>query len=149
MSERRARPVSPPSGLPPPTSAALPDSTELDLLSLSQEICRRYLAEFPDEVGRYGAPGTAWCVHDNQHILNWAVLSLGWFVDLEKEIAWLARVLEARDFPLERLTRDLEIAAEVIEDEDGGQIAPLAAALRSASRFVASRPSFLGPEDRT
>lgn len=143
MSERRARPVSPPSGRPPPTTVSLPDSAELDLLALSQEICRRYLAEFPDEVGRYGEPGTAWCVHDNQHILNWAALSLGWFVDLEKEIAWLARVLEARDFPLKRLSRDIEIAAEVVEHEDGGQIPPLAAALRSAARFVASKPSFL------
>jgi hypothetical protein len=143
VNEPPARSVSPPSGRPPPGTATLPDSTELDLVSLSQEICRRYLAEFPDEVERYGPPGAAWCIHDNQHILNWAALSLSWYVDLEKEIAWLARVLEARGFPLERLRRDLEIAAEVVEHEAGERVAALAAALRSAARFVASKPSFL------
>jgi hypothetical protein len=29
-------------------------------------------------------------------------------------VAWLARVVEAREFPLERLARNLEIAAEVV-----------------------------------
>ena len=149
MNEPPARSVPPPSGRPPPGTAALPDATELDLVSLAQETCRRYLAEFPDEASRYGPAGAAWCVHDNQHILNWAVLSLSWHVDLEKEIAWLARVLEARDFPLERLRRNLEIAAEVVELEAGEQIPALAAALRSAARFVASTQSFLGPAPRT
>ena len=149
MSEPPARSVPPPSGRPPPVIAALPDATELDLVSLAQEICRRYRAEFPDETGRYGPAGAAWCVHDNQHILNWAALSLSWHVDLEKEIAWLARVLEARGFPLERLSRDLEIAAEVIELEAGEQVTALGGALRSAARFVASKKSFLSPDART
>ena len=30
--------------------------------------------EHPDEQERYGKAGMAWCIHDNQHILNWAAL---------------------------------------------------------------------------
>jgi hypothetical protein len=35
----------------------------------------------------------------------------------ERQLTWLAGVLEARDFPIERLARDLEIAAAVLDDE--------------------------------
>ena len=99
----------------PPAKAGLAGK-ELDLVGLAREICARYRAEFPDEEGRYGDAGTAWCVHDNQHILNWAVGARNGLVDLERELSWLARVLAARDFPIERLARDLEIAAEVVPE---------------------------------
>ena len=115
----------------------LPDGTQVDLLALSREICARYREEFPDEQTRYGDAGAAWCVHDNQHLLNWSVLSLSGFTDLDKELSWLAGVLSARDFPLERLRRDLEIAAEVVEDRLGSAGAGVAARLRSGSRTVA------------
>ena len=59
----------------------------------------------------------AWCRHDNQHILNWAALALRGWVDLNKELSWLARVLKARDFPLERLARNLEIASAVVSEK--------------------------------
>ena len=45
----------------------------------------RYRAEFPDEEERYGDAGNAWCVHDNQHILNWAYQDAPGFVDLDEQ----------------------------------------------------------------
>ena len=130
----------PPGGVPPPTTAVLVAGEEpIDLLALAQEICRRYRAEFPDEHERYGEAGMAWCVHDNQHILGWAVGAHNGYVDLERELTWLARVLEARDFPLERLARNLEIAAEVTREP----VAAIADALAEGAGFVRSRESFL------
>ena len=120
----------PPSGAPPPESAELRGGPTLDLRALAEEICTRYRAEFPDEEQRYGDAGVAWCVHDNQHLLNWAVIESNGDGGFERKLAWLAGVLEARDFPLERLVRDLEIAAQVV-----GQ-AELAETLSSGARFV-------------
>ncbi len=111
---------------------------------LAEEICRRYSAEFPDELDRYGQAGIAWCVHDNQHILNWVALESRGFVDLEERLAWLAGVLEAREFPLPRLARNLELAAEVVREDlpDGIH---LAERLSSGARHIRSKPSFLQP----
>ena len=128
--------LAPPSGHPPPVEAKLPDGTRLDLLALSTQICARYRGEFPDEEGRYGDAGIAWCVHDNQHLLNWAALSLSEIVDFDRELSWLAGVLAARDFPLDRLRRDLEIAADVTEGLLGEAGAGLAAKLRAGCQAV-------------
>jgi len=140
--ERR---VEPPSGQPPPTEARLISHNEaLDLPALAREICRRYRAEFPDERERYGDAGVAWCVHDNQHLLNWAAGALNGYVDMEREVGWLARVLEARQFPIDRLARNLDIGAEVAREQVGG--APgneLADTLGGAGDFVRSKESFL------
>ena len=133
-----ARRVSPPSGSPPPVVAVLADGdVTLDLVALASEICRRYREEFPDEEGRYGDAGMAWCVHDNQHILNWAVGAANGWVDFSKELAWLAGVLEARAFPLDRLARDLEIAAEVVGHE------PVADELRGGAEFIRAKRNSL------
>ena len=118
----------------PPTSRA-PDTArlhgaEIDLIEPAREICRRYRLEFPDEQGRYGEAGMAWCVHDNQHILSWAVMAVEYELGMERQLEWLAGVLGSRDFPLERLVRDLEIAAEVVED------AAVAERLRGGAAFV-------------
>ena len=67
MKQRR---LSPPSGYPPPEVAHTAEGGTLRLRPLAEEICRRYRAEFPDEQERYWDAGIAWCVHDNQHILN-------------------------------------------------------------------------------
>ena len=125
----------PPSGEPPPVEARLAGGGEVDLLALAREACRRYREEFPDEQDRYGDAGMDWCVHDNQHILNWAVLAQAGDADLERELAWLARVLAARGFPLERLVRDLEITADVAREQlDGG--GDVADRLMAASRSI-------------
>jgi hypothetical protein len=136
----RPRPA-PPSGEPPPRHVRLGEE-DLDLEALAAEVCARYDAEFPDERDRYGDAGQAWCRHDNQHLLNWAALDAAGFVVLDEQVAWLARVLESREFPLDRLARDLDIAADVIGTQvaDG---AAMAAALSDAAAMVRSRPTFL------
>jgi hypothetical protein len=137
----RPRPA-PPSGQPPPRQVALADGTEVDLEALATEVCARYAAEYPDEQARYGDAGRDWCVHDNQHLVNWAVLDTREYVSLEDQVSWLAKVLEAREFPLDRLARDLDIAADVVgERVPGGE--PVAAALTRAGAMVRSRETFL------
>ena len=109
--------LAPPTGAQPPEEAHLADGESVALRPLAEEVCVRYRREFPDEDERYGDAGMAWCIHDNRYILAWAIESLHpGYVDYGDKIAWLARVLDARDFPLERLARDLEIAAEVVRD---------------------------------
>ena len=130
----------PPSGSPPPVRAIVVGGDEpVELVPLAEEICRRYRTEYPDEQARYGEAGMAWCVHDNQHILNWAVGARNGYVDLERELAWLGRVLEARDFPVERLARNMEIAADVARE----RVPLIAGELESGARFVRSHESFL------
>lgn len=128
--------------MPPPATAATPSGREIDLAALAEEVCTAYDAEFPDERERYGAAGLQWCRHDNQHLLNWAVLSLDFAIDFERELAWLARVLEARDFPLARLARDLDLLAATVlrhhPDESG-----LHARVLAGATFVRSRDTFL------
>jgi hypothetical protein len=132
----------PPSGYPPPANAELDGGRMVDLRPLAQEICARYRAEFPDEQQRYGDAGIAWCVHDNQHILNWAVTELNGYGGFERQLAWLAGVLEARDFPLDRLARNLDIAAAVSAEEleRANQLSEI---LLRGARFVRSRSTFL------
>jgi hypothetical protein len=137
----RPRPA-PPSGQPPPRRTELADGTEVDLEAVATEVCARYEAEYPDEHERYGAAGHDWCVHDNQHLVNWAVLHTRDYLALDDQVAWLAKILEAREFPLDRLARDLEIAAGVVGRRvPGGE--PVAAALTRAGEMVRSRATFL------
>ena len=104
----------------PRVSSPLAGGAALDLVGLATDICERYRLEFPDERERYGDAGIAWCVHDNQHLLNWATESVNGELDIRQEVAWLATVLQARDFPLDRLARDLDIAADVVLGRVGG-----------------------------
>jgi HEAT repeat protein len=118
------------------------DGTAVDLAALAAEVCARYRAEYPDEEERYGEAGHLWCLHDNQHLLNWAVLDTLGYVVIDEQVAWLAKVLEAREFPLDRLARDLDIAAEVLGERVPGSDA-VGAALTRAAAMVRSRETFL------
>lgn len=52
---------------------------------------------------------------------------------------WLATVLEARDFPIDRLARDLDIGADIVMDRVAGPGArALAATLTATAGFVRS-----------
>ena len=98
-----------PSGAPPPEVAG-----GLDLRALAEVVTERYAAEFPDEDERYEPQvWRAWCRHDTQYLLQWAVLDTKGLARLDDQVAWLARVLAARDFPLDRLARTLELTADV------------------------------------
>jgi hypothetical protein len=138
----------PPSGDPPPTSAVLGGGEPLDLVAFAGEICRRYRAEFPDEEGRYGEAGNAWCVHDNQHLLFWGAEAVNGHVDMDHEVAWLASVLQARDFPLDRLARNLDIAADVVREQlaaaPGQQLAGVLADSAAVLRSRVTAPGELG-----
>ena len=87
------RRLEPPGGDAAPTSARLEDADqELELVPLAEEICRRYRQEFPDERGRYGDAGNAWCVHDLQYLLYWAAEDVNGYLDIRGEVAWLGSV---------------------------------------------------------
>lgn len=105
----------PPSGSPPPEHALLPGGDRVRLDPLAREAWARYSAEFPDEVERHGPAAEDWCVHDAKYVLAWAAGAERGEVDLSEQLLWLARVLGARDYPLERLARDLEILGDVAE----------------------------------
>src|SRR5947209_8937503 len=106
--------------MPPPDRAALPDGVVLDLRELATEISSVHLARHPDDVARYGEAGREWCIHDNQHLLNWAVLDVCGGLDFGAQVAWLAGVLGSRGYPLANLADDLEVAADIVQQRLGG-----------------------------
>ena len=108
------KPLARPSGSPPPAAAALPGGDPIDLPPLAEEISRRYFQEFPDDLERYGAEARDWCVHDNRYILAWAIGDLAGHSMLAGQVEWLASLLAARDYPLDQLARNLELAGEVL-----------------------------------
>jgi hypothetical protein len=134
--------VDPPSGMDPPTRVTGLHGAELDLVEIARRTCDAYGREFPDERERYGDAGVQWCRHDAQHLLNWAALSVTDTLDYESELSWLARVLEARDFPLARLARCLELLAqttrETVPDEP-----QIAARVDSGAAYISSHGSFV------
>ena len=139
------RRVAPPSGTAPPSAAPSPvaGQPDLDLVTLAAAVCGRYYAEYPDEDAVYGQVGRLWCRHDMQHVLNWAALDVAGAVSLESQVAWLARVLEARQYPILRLARSLELAAGVVRDVVGAGAEAMASALEGAARMIRERGTFL------
>ena len=135
--------ISRPSGAPAPTTATLVDGTALVLEPLAIEIARRYAVSYPDEADRYSPEWRDWCIHDNQHILRWALDAQQGLVDLSREISWLARILEARGFPLDRLSRNLVHAADVLVEHVGSAGHESASALRATADRVKTTGSFL------
>jgi hypothetical protein len=139
------RRVEPPSGTAPPSAAPSPvaGQPDLDLVALAAAVCERYYAEYTDEDAVYGEVGRLWCQHDNQHLLNWAALDAAGAVTLDEQVAWLARVLEARQFPILRLARSLGLGGEVVREQLGAGGEPMAAALDGAAAMIRERGTFL------
>jgi hypothetical protein len=139
------RRVEPPSGMAPPIAAPspVPDGDDLDLRALAAAVCARYYAEYADEDAVYGDVGREWCRHDNQHLLNWAALDVAGTVSLDEQVAWLARILESRRFPILRLARSLELGADVVREDVGEAAAPMADRLRAAAAMIRERGTFL------
>jgi hypothetical protein len=127
--------------MPPPETATSPRGRDIDLVAIAREACASYAVEFPDERERYGPAGVEWCRHDCQHLLNWAVLSLTVDLDFEGQLAWLARVLAARDFPLDRLARGLGLLSQAVRKNLPDE-PEIAARLDAGAAYVrTSRPS--------
>ena len=126
-----------PTGAPPPASATLPGGGSLELPALAEEVSRRYFDEFPEDLDRYGAEARDWCVHDNQYILAWAIGDLAGHPMLARQVAWLASLLDARGYPLDRLARNLELAAAVLGErlpESSGDIDAMFSAAAASIR---------------
>ena len=130
-----SRGPAPPSGWPAPTTATLAGEA-IALTPLAEATADRYFDEFPEDVARYGEAARAWEVHDTLHCLQWAVLDVDDRADLEREVAWLANVLRSRDFPLEHLARNLELAADVVDEQLEAPGAAVAGGLRAAAATV-------------
>ena len=130
--------TAPPSGWPPPTEAQLA-GRRVELAPLAAEVADRYFARHPEDLARYGADvARAWEMHDTQHLVNWAIGDVEGYIVLEERVTWLADVLAARDFPLDHLAHNLEIAGDVVEEQvDDG--APVAGRLRDAAALVRAR----------
>jgi hypothetical protein len=130
------RRIARPSGTPPPSEAPWGDG-RLALAPLAGEVAARHLAAHPDDVERYGE-GLAheWARHDMQHVLAWAFGDAAGFVALEEQVGWLARVLDARRYPLANLADCLGTAADVVDEQVDGAGA-VAARLRDVAAGVA------------
>ena len=138
MTDRRTQP---PGGWPPPDRATLA-GREVELPPLAEAVSVRYFERYPEDLERYGDLARQWEIHDTQHLLNWAIGDVEGHVELERQVGWLAGVLEARDFPIEHLAGNLELAADTVEAELGDAEA-LAGRLRDAAAHVRGRESFL------
>jgi len=131
----------PPGGWPPPDRSTL-GGEAIALLPLAEETARRYFERHPDDLERYGDVARDWEVHDTQHLLNWAIGDVEGHVELERQVAWLAGVLEARDFPLEHLASNLDLAGDVVAERVAGGDA-VAERLRAGAALVRGRETFL------
>ncbi|HXD65427.1 MAG TPA: hypothetical protein VNV17_12465 [Solirubrobacteraceae bacterium] len=111
-----ARRPAPPSGMAPPVTATLPDGVVLELRPLAGEITERHLHRHPEDVERYGDLAREWGIHDNQHLVNWAVLDVRGVLSFPEQLRWLANVLDGRGYPLANLADNLQTGAEVIRE---------------------------------
>jgi hypothetical protein len=134
--------TAPPSGWPPPETAELGTLT-LDLGPLAAVVADRYFDAHPEDLERYGPEvARAWELHDTRYLLSWAIGDVEGRVDLDRQVAWLARILEAREFPLEHLAGNLDLAGDVVgESVEGGR--PVAERLHAAAGLVRRTPTFL------
>jgi hypothetical protein len=109
-----------PSGTPPPVEAPF-GGGRLRLPPLAGEVAARHLAAHPEDAARYGEDlAHEWAVHDMQHVLSWAFGEEAGFVVLDQQVGWLARVLDARGYPLANLADCLRTAADVVEERVDG-----------------------------
>lgn len=129
-----------PGGAAPPAHAELADGDRVDLVAAAEEIARRYFEEFPDDRETYSSEVWDWAVHDTRYILAWGVGDLNGLPMLERQLTWLAGVLAARGFPLERLARNVELSGAALAErlpERRGEIEALYAGAVASVRAAA------------
>lgn len=134
--------VARPGGTAPPAEATLRPGERIDLVPLAEEVARRYFEEFPGDLEHYGDAARDWAVHDTRYILAWTIGDLAGHPMLAGQVDWLAGILAARDFPLEQLARNLEIAADVLGErlpDRREQVAELLGAATASVRSAAAQ----------
>jgi hypothetical protein len=133
----------PPSGVNPPQTFQLANGTQIDLAPLARKLCEHYYALYPDDHERYGPEGQAWCDHDSRYLLAWGLEDArAHTVDCVAQVQWLARVLTARSFLIQRLVRHVELTAEILRTSELGDLGNRAGERMSeASRSLTGPPS--------
>lgn len=101
-------------------------------LAVAEAVCTRFYAEFPEQDGRYGERGRAYCAHDNAYLVAWLVDALGAAgrESFAANVAWLHALLEARGFPMDAFRRNLVLVGEAVaalRPDDAGRIRELIA----------------------
>ena len=130
------RGLAPPTGMAPPVTATLPDGVVLELRLLAREITDRHLRRHAEDLQRYGETGREWCTHDNQHLINWAVLAVCDALSFREQLAWLASI-DQSGYPLANLADNLETAAETTRQLiTSNHTAQLASALETGAQFI-------------
>lgn len=126
--------------MPPPARARLQSGQEVDLYALAASVAERHLAAHPEELERYGATVRDWCIHDNQHLIHWAILDVSGDTSLDEQVAWLANVLNSRGYPLDSLRDNLREAAAVLRESGDSELAAPADRLEEAANSVPVAP---------
>ena len=127
----RLRP--PEGGTTPPAAETLSGGAVVELGPIARRVAERYFAEFPDDLERYGEAARAWCVHDTQYLLAWLIQDARLGAPIfERQLNWLAKLLDARGYPLARLERHLALLAEEVAAgvDDGERLARRVRAVR-------------------
>jgi hypothetical protein len=133
-----SRRVQAPSGSPPPAAATL-TGRRVALEPLAEAVADRYFSEFPEDLERYGDAARPWELHDTAYCLQWAILDVEGVESLERQVAWLRDVLDARGFPLEQLARNLELCADVVAESLGHEGGAVAERLRAGATTARGR----------
>ena len=121
----------------PPLTATLPDGVVVELRPLAREIADRHLRRHAEDLERYGDAAHEWCIHDNQHLVNWAVLDLGHALSFQEQVGWLANVLGSRGYPLTNLADNLDTAADATRQlVQSSQAAQVAGKLAGGAEYV-------------
>jgi hypothetical protein len=137
----------PPGGAPPPQTFEFPDGTQVDLAPLARRLSALYYDVYPDDLERYGSVGLAWCDHDSRYLIAWALEDArANAIDCVAQVQWLARVLAARGFPVDRLGRHVELTAALLRSSELGDIGDRAAErLSHAASVVTDSERPVGP----
>ena len=107
------REVAPPSGQLPPATVRLRSGEVVALPPFAEAASDAHLAAHPDELERYGEHARAWCVHDLQWLALWTAQDAdGQNVELDTQLDWLARLLDARGYPVTSLADALGTLAD-------------------------------------
>lgn|GEM_PF-356156 len=117
------------------------------LLPVAERICERFYRAFPDTDAQYGARGRSFCAHDNAYLAGWLLEGVERRnpESFRRNVHWLAGVLTARGFPLDRFIRNVRMVVEVLIEE---ALAPAEAAESVAAAALSGiEDTRAGPDD--